>query len=152
MRRCNNCQYQNSDDASACARCKQKLEVPVTANAGGKTEAEAPAWLYSLHPAGRPETANATTASSAAETLADAAAMPVQVRRSRVPVLSVDGRRFGPSAAAAIAGRSNAEASADMPPQRSARRLPRAVLILILIVLIAALAFLVGNLAGLRLV
>lgn len=88
MRRCANCEFENGADATACARCGQ----PLNRDGGVATAArgEMPAWLSSLQPGEGGEKAGATPAGGA---VAAAAALPIQVRRSRVPVLSVDAPR-----------------------------------------------------------
>lgn len=89
MRRCANCEFENGADATACARCGQ----PLSRDGGVATAArgEMPAWLSSLQSGEGGEKASATPAGGA---VAAAAALPIQVRRSRVPVLSVDAPRL----------------------------------------------------------
>ena len=143
MRRCANCEYENSDDAKVCARCGRALPQQVAA---GEPRQQAPGWLSAVPAEGAPVAAPAAAGGSVAE----AAALPVQVRRSRVPVLSVDARRVGgaatavqerpaePVAAAAVQD----EATAGEAPAK--RRAPVLPLVLLLIVL-AIVVFLVAH-------
>lgn len=140
MRRCAKCEYENSDDAGVCARCSRPLAQPVTAAA--ETALRTPDWLGAMSsPAADTSAATSPRATGA---LADAAALPVQVRRSRVPVLSVDARRVGgaatavqelPDAPAIAAGQDDAPANITAGKRR-ASALPLVILIIALAILV----------------
>jgi hypothetical protein len=145
MGRCNNCQFENVADAKACARCGQRLVT----GGGGVADADAastlPDWMRSVQTdVGRQREAGPVLAQSGG--VAAAATLPVQVRRSRVPVLSVS----GPAAAAAGDVPSSVTSPAsvasatggDVPatPRRSSRL--RMILLVAVIIAIAILAYL----------
>lgn len=143
MRRCNNCQYENAEEAKACARCAQPLSAPVAVAASAGTSLEAPDWLQGMQLKASDDQ-DATTPATNGSAVAAAATLPVQIRRSRVPVLAVDARRSPQSPPSSAAERPLASIPAAAGPvlaPPSARRPSRLLLLLILAVIIAALVY-----------
>jgi hypothetical protein len=150
MRRCTNCQYDNLDDAVACARCGHAfapLEEPRPSRASGL-----PDWLASMQPA-RAATASVSengqhNRTQAIGSVTDASSLPVQVRRSRVPLLApdrpaaavepvMDSSPMSASAAPLPAMMSGTPAVADaMSSRRTARTVILALAILVLAILV----------------
>jgi hypothetical protein len=90
MRRCSNCQFENVADAKACARCGQELTSSSHGTADMDTTSGLPDWMRSLQQGVGGQT-EVGASLALANAVATAATLPVQVRRSRVPVLSVSG-------------------------------------------------------------
>lgn len=148
MDRCSNCQFENVADARACARCGQRL----TSSDSGAPEADGsstlPDWMRSVQ-AGANRQSESGVALLRSGGVAEAATLPVQVRRSRVPVLSVG----SPTRAAAVdaafigtsaAGLAPAPASDETATPRAGNRLP---LILLAALIVALIIFVLARLA-----
>ena len=150
MLRCQHCQFDNQSDALACARCGHALPRATTAPSAG-SEAKLPDWLQAIDmsqaKAGpEPESdhlnhhANNTDLVGA---VAAAAALPVHVRRSRVPLVVAD-RPLTPASESELSlplDQPGAGAAKDSKagPKPSNRRL--VVLVAILVVLLLVLAY-----------
>jgi hypothetical protein len=140
MRHCNNCQYENAEEARACARCGQPLSAAVAVAAGSSPSTEAPDWLRGIQLKATDDQAAPAPAMTGGA-VAAAATLPVQIRRSRVPVLAVDARRLPVApvlhTAAPPESPSQAEPTPEIPPATVGRP-SRLLLVLILAVIIAA--------------
>ena len=148
MGRCSNCQFENVADARACARCGQRL----TSSDHGTQEPDGsstlPDWMRSVQ-AGANRQSEPGVALLQPGGVAEAAALPVQVRRSRVPVLSVG----SPVRAAAADAAFISSSTAGVPPAiagdetatpRAGNRLP---LILLVALIVALIIYILARLA-----
>ncbi|MGI8912914.1 MAG: hypothetical protein ACR2JY_03830 [Chloroflexota bacterium] len=146
MRRCSNCQFDNLDDAKVCARCGQGLVLTGAGTAGPDVSPVLPAWMHAVQTGtdSAPARSAAPTGASPGS-VAAAATLPVQVRRSRGPILSVNGAprqtvAATPAGAVLDAGMAPSISDGAALPKRRSRRLH---LILLIALIIAVLAFLV---------
>ena len=138
MRRCNHCQFENVDDATACARCGQAVRLPAGTAADETASPAQPGWMQSMHMGAGPE-----GAPSSSNAVAAAATLPVQVRRSRVPVLSVAGHKTAASAPdlpGTAAGSAAGRLSDDAAPTLRSKRLWLLIALVVVIVVLIALA------------
>jgi hypothetical protein len=148
MGRCSNCQFENVADASACARCGQRLTTGDPGTPTGDGAATLPDWMRSVQ-SGVDRRGEAGVALLQTGGVAAAATLPVQVRRSRVPVLSVGGPALTTTADAAFIGSSApgfAPATGD--DETAAPRLGnRLRMILLVAIVVALILFILARLA-----
>ena len=138
MRRCHNCRFENANDATVCARCAQPLVT--AANPAAEDAAPAlPDWLQSMQ-RGAESAGTPVATSSASSAVAAAATLPVQVRRSRVPLLSVAGRAGAAEPVdtpSPVATGATAPADTTAVPVRRSNRLRSALLRAIVVLALA---------------
>jgi hypothetical protein len=148
VRQCNSCQFENADDARVCARCGAVLargDSESAAQASDQSEPTLPAWMQSMQHGGEHQLVAGTANGVAAGAVATVASLPVQVRRSRGPLLTVDiGSGAAPASAEGAAPGSAViaqSANSDMASGRAGSSRLR--LILLFVIIIAALAYLI---------
>ena len=147
VRQCNSCQFENANDARVCARCGVLLVTSSTETATQEAAPALPDWMQAMQRGGERElVASATGPDAASGAVAMAATLPVQVRRSRGPLLTVDGS-YGIALASAPGVAVSGGDVASLPPAGElgpARvRSSRLRLVLLITIIIVALAYLV---------
>ena len=146
VRQCNSCRFENADDARACARCGALLAASNSETAAQEAAPALPDWMQSMQHGGDPQLVGAMAANGTASgAVATVATLPVQVRRSRGPLLTIDASSGASRAAAdaVISGGDGPVLPAGNVPASTGAGSGRLRLILLLVILIAALAYLV---------
>ena len=130
-----------------CARCGVVLATSSAESAAQESEPALPVWMQSMQRGGEPQlVASGAANGTASGAVAAVAILPVQVRRSRGPLLTVDAGSGATSVSAsgvAVPGSEGASLSANGEPVSTRAGSRRLRLILLMVIIIAALAYLV---------
>ena len=147
VRQCNSCQFENADDARICARCGVVLAASGAETAAQEAAPTLPDWMQSMQRGGEPQlVASAAANGVASGVVATVATLPVQVRRSRGPLLTVDAGWGAASTSTSDAAVSDSDGPMLTPgggPISTRAASNRLRLILLIVIVIAALAYLV---------